>query len=177
MGVISEEMTTMQSECIPSSSPCDNCMINCQLPNRRGMYYGCAVAANEQNISTLDNYCCPWWTKHKYHWQLLLPLTTKASPDKANRSTPDNQLLPQQPKWHYEEDKNPRSSEVEWVPHHKTTTRWLNKTSLTDLLPSYGPTKHCWILGGDYPCFMNCLLGFHSLQSPPSLHSLAVQNL
>jgi len=110
MGVILEDRITMQSVHIPSSPPCDNYMINCLLPNGRGTYYRHAVASDEQNTSTADNYCHLWWTKHKSFWQLKQALTNQTEVPLTTI------CCPQQPKWFYEEDKNMKSSKVERVP-------------------------------------------------------------
>jgi len=125
---ISEERTTMQSVCIPSSPPCDNCIINCWLPDRKGMYYGHAV-----------------------------PTTT--APDEQNRSSSDNQ------KDAMERIKTWRVLRKSVYPLHQTAAMQVNKMSLSNLLSPYGPVRCCCITGGDYPCFVNRLLGLISLLS------------
>lgn len=120
MGVISEERTTMPSMCIPSSPPYNNCIINCWLPNRRGMYYRHSADPDEQNINAPDKQSKPWWAKQKYPWQPTAALGN------------------------HKEDKNPKSSKTEWVspplncscagqqnvPDHLAASIWTNETLL-----------------------------------------------
>ena len=47
-------------------------------------------------------------------------------------------------------------------PLHRTAAVQVNKMLLTNLLPPHGPMRCCSIPDGDYPCFVNGLLGFLS---------------
>lgn len=69
-------------------------------------------------------------------------LTSRASPDEPNRSTPGNQLLP----WGtIKRIKTRRVPRQNGYPLHWTAAVQVNKMSLTTLLTPYGPTTCCWI--------------------------------
>lgn len=115
---------------------------------------------------------CPWQTKHKCPWQLKEALTNQTEvPLTINR-------CPWQTTRHYGEDKIPEFQGRAEYPIHWTAAKQVNEMSLTDLLLPYGPMRHRSIPGGDYPCFVNCSLGFLSLlllASPSSLRSLVLR--
>lgn len=119
MGAVSEERTTVQSVCIPSSPSCDNCVISYRLPN--------------EGPSTTD-------TLLLLTDKTLVFLTTKAfniiTPDKTNTNTPDKKLQPWQPKRHYEEDKNSKRSGAEWILSHWIVALQVKEMLLTNLQTS-----------------------------------------